>query len=238
MVQWRFRPRQLYTSNQAWRAAIHGVAKSQTRLSHWTELNWTEPSLGYTICTWHISFFFFLHLFSFPPSWIATYSAIDLFTSGKVGAELPGVCAPICWLLECWSTEGFTTPHSPTRLDRDPLWCGGDCWGGGVESSELCDLGERLPTSFPSSPLGGAREASSKRKRWYGQSWREAEVTWLCKESLTQKQGRVAGPERAQWEGSEAPYSSLRRPKPPLPAHWLPETPPPELPPGPGVMCV
>ena len=26
----------------AWRAAIHGVAKSQTRLSNWTELNWTE----------------------------------------------------------------------------------------------------------------------------------------------------------------------------------------------------
>ena len=95
-----------------------------------TELNWTEPSLGYTICTWHISLFFFLHLFSFSPSWIATYSAIDLFTSGKVGTELPGVCAPICWLLECWSTEGFTIPQNPTRLDRDPLWCGGDCWGG------------------------------------------------------------------------------------------------------------
>ena len=27
---------------EAWRAAIHGVAKSQTRLSDWTELNWTE----------------------------------------------------------------------------------------------------------------------------------------------------------------------------------------------------
>ena len=27
---------------EAWRAAIHGVAKSQTRLSYWTELNWTE----------------------------------------------------------------------------------------------------------------------------------------------------------------------------------------------------
>ena len=25
---------------EAWRAAIHGVAKSQTRLSDWTELNW------------------------------------------------------------------------------------------------------------------------------------------------------------------------------------------------------
>ena len=27
---------------EAWRAAIHGVTKSWTRLSNWTELNWTE----------------------------------------------------------------------------------------------------------------------------------------------------------------------------------------------------
>ena len=27
---------------EAWRAAIHGVAKSRTRLSNWTEANWTE----------------------------------------------------------------------------------------------------------------------------------------------------------------------------------------------------
>ena len=27
---------------EAWCAAIHGVAKSQTQLSDWTELNWTE----------------------------------------------------------------------------------------------------------------------------------------------------------------------------------------------------
>ena len=26
---------------EAWRAAIHGVAKIRTRLSNWTELNWT-----------------------------------------------------------------------------------------------------------------------------------------------------------------------------------------------------
>ena len=27
---------------EAWRAAIHGVAKSRTRLCDWTELTWTE----------------------------------------------------------------------------------------------------------------------------------------------------------------------------------------------------
>ena len=35
---------ELWQSVMDWRAVIHGVAKSQTRLSDWTELNWTEKS--------------------------------------------------------------------------------------------------------------------------------------------------------------------------------------------------
>ena len=32
--------RELVMDREAWRAAVHRVAKSQTRLSYWTELNW------------------------------------------------------------------------------------------------------------------------------------------------------------------------------------------------------
>ena len=34
--------REMVIDREAWHAAIHGVAKSRTRLSDWTELNWTE----------------------------------------------------------------------------------------------------------------------------------------------------------------------------------------------------
>ena len=34
--------RELVMDREAWHAVVHGVAKRRTRLSYWTELNWTE----------------------------------------------------------------------------------------------------------------------------------------------------------------------------------------------------
>ena len=42
--------RELVMDRETWRAAIHGVAKSRTRLSDWTEVNWTGLRMAKDEC--------------------------------------------------------------------------------------------------------------------------------------------------------------------------------------------
>ena len=46
--------RGLVMDREAWRAAIHGVTKSRTRLSDWTELNWYNKGLPWWLRWWRI----------------------------------------------------------------------------------------------------------------------------------------------------------------------------------------
>ena len=46
-----------YLDREAWRAAVHGVAKSQIRLSNWTELNYPY-SLFWWLCLWCLKVWF------------------------------------------------------------------------------------------------------------------------------------------------------------------------------------
>ena len=58
-----------------WRAAIHGIAKSQTRLSDWTELNWTVQLSQHHL----LKRLSFLHCISLSPPWKTDHKHMSLF---------------------------------------------------------------------------------------------------------------------------------------------------------------
>ena len=76
---------ELVMDREAWRAAIHGVTKSQTRLSDWAELNWVALFFAPVVL------FFIVNVIS--------SSKQDLFILGSVSTSLVMTFRCICRIL-------------------------------------------------------------------------------------------------------------------------------------------
>ena len=102
---------ELVMAREAWRAAIHGVAKSWTRLTDWTELNWILNS-GFLSFFWTsfvcLGFLPFSHHVSKDSSWLWQFLRFSLFPItltvlrmlGQyfVGGSLTGICLMFFWI--------------------------------------------------------------------------------------------------------------------------------------------
>ena len=54
---------ELVIDRKAWRAAVHGVSKSQTQLSNWTEFNWSQMILFQYVISKNVLMGYFTFLF-------------------------------------------------------------------------------------------------------------------------------------------------------------------------------
>ena len=85
--------RELVMDREAWRAAIHGVAKNRTRLSNWTELNWTEPF----ICQKYYKYLFSQSVACLSNSWCCFIdTSFHFFKYSELSF-------PVCFWILCYA---------------------------------------------------------------------------------------------------------------------------------------
>ena len=119
------KPRELVLDRQAWRAAVHGMAKSRTRLNNWTELNGNYPLLYlYKTLSLHIWYWKFWTCFSirlyllFSGQWqISTYNYMQ-HTYQNAWSLTSVVFNSLCPYVLC--LPGFSA-HGITRVDCHAL---------------------------------------------------------------------------------------------------------------------
>ena len=116
--------RKLVMDREAWHAVVHGVAKDQTQLSNWTELNWTDTrGIGG-------------HLFRL-------ISSVVLWGGRKTANEYHW---PVRGVHQCLGYSGFAPAHGicafPVYTAQAPCWSAG-------ELSKVCSGMRALPRTKP-----------------------------------------------------------------------------------------
>ena len=80
---------ELVMDREAWHATVHGVTKSWTRLSNWTELNWTEELSKYTILFTSACYFYHFFIWFFNTTGIYLVVWYDLSYGDIFPISLP-----------------------------------------------------------------------------------------------------------------------------------------------------
>ena len=108
--------RELVKDREAWRAAVHGVSKSQTKLGDWTELIFKKKTSLYYGCS---RLCCYVQTFSSCSSWASQCSGFSFWGTQALGYVSSVVVAlRLSWPVACGIFPSQGSPESPALTGR------------------------------------------------------------------------------------------------------------------------